>query len=61
MRDATIQDVFCTGSKLSLHTRSRQYGETMTVFHIPDANLRWQIMGAVQRGMGVLAFLRMTV
>ena len=61
MRDATIQDVFCTGSKLSLHTRSRQYGETMTVFHIPDANLRWQIMGAIQRGMGVLAFLRMTV
>jgi hypothetical protein len=61
MRDATIQDVFCTGAKLSLHTRSRQYGETMTVFHIPDANLRWQIMGAVQRGMGVLAFLRMTV
>ena len=61
MRDATIQDVFYTGSKLSLHTRSRQYGETMTVFHIPDANLRWQIMGAVQRGMGVLAFLRMTV
>jgi hypothetical protein len=61
MRDATIQDVFCTGSKLSLHTTSRQYGETMTVFHIPDANLRWHIMGAIQRGMGVLAFLRMAV
>ena len=61
MRDATIQDVFCTGPKLSLHTTSRQYGETMTVFHIPDANLRWHIMGAIQRGMGVLAFLRMAV
>lgn len=61
MRDATIQDVFCTGSKLSLHTMSRQYGETMTVFHIPDANLRWRIMGAIQRGMSVLAFLRTAV
>lgn len=61
MRDATIQDVFCTGSKLSLHTNSRQFGETMTVFHIPDARLRWHIMGAIHRGMGVLAFLRTAV
>jgi hypothetical protein len=61
MRDATIQDVFCTGSKLSLHTRSRQYGETMTVFHVPDPNLRWKIMGAIQRGMEVSSFLRTVV
>jgi hypothetical protein len=61
MRDATIQDVFCTGSKLSLHTKSTQYGETMTVFHIPDANLRWHVMGSIRRGMSVLSFLRMAV
>jgi len=61
MRDATIQDVFCTGCKLSLHTISRQYGETMTVFHIPDANLRWRIMGAIRRGMGVVSFLRTAI
>jgi hypothetical protein len=61
MRDATIQDVFCTGPKLSLHTKSAQYGETMTVFHIPDAGLRWQIMGAIRRGMGVHTFLRTAV
>jgi len=61
MRDATIHDVFCNGPKLSLHTVSRQYGETMSVFHIPDANLRWQIMGAIQRGMGVAAFLKTAV
>ena len=61
MRDATIQDVFCTGSKLSLHTRSRQFGETLTVFHIPDADLRWRIMGKITRGVNVLTFLRMAV
>jgi hypothetical protein len=33
----------------------------MTVFHIPDANLRWKIMGAIHRGMGVFAFLRTAV
>lgn len=61
MRDATVQDVFCTGSKLSLHTRSRQYGETMSVFHIPDADLRWRIMGTIKPGLSVLSFLRMAV
>jgi hypothetical protein len=61
MRDATLQDVFCTGSRLSLHTRSRLYGETMTVFHIPDADLRWRIMGRFKRGVSVLSFLRMPV
>ena len=61
MRDATIQDVFCTGSKLSLRTTSRQYGETMTVFHIPDVDLRWRIMGSITRGVSVFAFLRMAV
>lgn len=61
MRDATIQDVFCNGSRLSLHTKSRQYGETMSVFHIPDADLRWRIMGRIKPGVSVLAFLRMAV
>ncbi|HKX98509.1 MAG TPA: hypothetical protein VJL86_02225 [Steroidobacteraceae bacterium] len=61
MRDATIQDVFCSGAKLSLHTKSRQYGDTMTVFHIPSADLRWRIMGSIKPGVSVLVFLRMAV
>lgn len=61
MRDSTIQDVFCNGAKLSLHTTSKQYGETMTVFHVPDADLRWRIMGQAKRGVSVFSFLRLAV
>ena len=61
MRDATIEDAFCSGARLSLHTKSRQYGDTMTIFHIPDADLRWRILGKIKPGVSVLSFLRTAV
>lgn len=57
MRDATIHDVSCTGSKVSLHTRSIQYGDTLTVFNIPERNLRERVLSELRPGANVLKFL----
>jgi hypothetical protein len=57
MRDATIQDVSCTGNKVSLHTRSMQYGDTLSVFNIPERNLRERVLSAFRPGTSVLKIL----
>jgi hypothetical protein len=57
MRDATIQDVSCTGNKVSLHTRSMQYGDTLSVFHIPERSLRERVLSAFRPGASVLKIL----
>lgn len=57
MRDATIKDVSCSGNKVSLHTRSIQYGDTLSVFHIPEHNLRERVMSALRPGTSVLKIL----
>lgn len=57
MRDATIKDVTCRGAKVSLSTRSIQYGDTLSVFNIPEPGLRQRVLGALRPGGSVLAFL----
>lgn len=57
MRDATIQDISCSGNKVSLHTRSIQYGDTLSVFHIPERSLRERVMSAFRPGASVLKTL----
>ena len=57
MRDATIHDVSCTGNKVSLHTRSIQYGDTLTVFNIPERGLRERVVGAFRPGASVAKIL----
>lgn len=57
MRDATIHDVSCTGNKVSLHTRSIQYGDTLTIFNIPERQLRERVLIALRPGANVLKFL----
>ena len=61
MRDATIRDVSCTGNKVSLHTRSIQYGDTLTVFNIPERGLRERVLGAFRPGASVLKILETAV
>jgi len=53
MRDATVQDISCTGNKVSLHTRSIQYGDTLSVFNIPERNLRERVVSAMRPGASV--------
>ena len=57
MRDATIKDVSCHGAKVSLSTRSIQYGDTLSVFNIPEPALRERVLSALRPGASVLAFL----
>jgi hypothetical protein len=57
MRDATIKDAFCNGNKVSLYTRSIQYGDTLSVFNIPEPTLRERVLGALRPGISVLVFL----
>lgn len=57
MRNATIQDVSCSGNKVSLHTRSIQYGDTWSVFSIPERNLRERVLSALRPGSSVLKVL----
>ncbi len=57
MRDATIHDVSCTGNKVSLHTRSIQYGDTLTIFNIPERHLRERVVSALRPVANVLKFL----
>jgi len=57
MRDATIQDVSCTGNKVSLLTRSIQYGDTLSVFNIPERSLRERVLSAFRPGTSVLKIL----
>ena len=57
MRDATIHDVSCTGNKVSLHTRSIQYGDTLTIFNIPERQLRERVLSALRPGANVHKFL----
>jgi hypothetical protein len=57
MRDATIQDISCTGNKVSLHTRSMQYGDTLSTFNIPERNLRERVLTALRPGTSVQKIL----
>ncbi len=57
MRDATIKDVACHGSRISLSTRSILYGDTLTVFSIPEPVLRQRVLSAMRPGASVIAFL----
>ena len=57
MRDATIQDVSCSGNKVSLHTRSMQYGDTLSVFNIPERQLRERVLSALRPGASVAKVL----
>ena len=57
MSDATIQDVSCSGNKVSLHTRSLQYGDTLSVFNIPDRHLRERVLTALRPGSSVAKVL----
>lgn len=61
MRDATIHDVSCTGNKVSLHTRSIQYGDTLTIFNIPERHLRERVLSALRPGANVFKFLGTSV
>jgi hypothetical protein len=61
MRDATVLETFSIGSKVSLYTRSVQYGETLSVFHIPDGDLRARVLRALRPGSSVLSFLATAV
>lgn len=61
MRDATIHDISCTGNKVSLHTRSIQYGDTLSIFNIPEPNLRERVLSALRPGASVLKILGTTV
>ena len=53
MRDATIQSITCSGNKVSLHTRSIQYGDTFSVFNIPERSLRERVLSALRPGASV--------
>lgn len=61
MRDATIQNISCSGNKVSLYTRSIQYGDTLSVFNIPQRELRERVMGAMRPGTSVLKILGTSV
>jgi hypothetical protein len=61
MRNATIKDSFCVGNKFSLHTTSIQYGDTMSVFNIPERDLRERLWRAFQPGAKVLQVLETLV
>lgn len=61
MRDATIQDVSCTGNKVSLHTRSIQYGDTLSVFNIPERDLRERVLRGLRPGASVIKVLGIAV
>jgi hypothetical protein len=57
LRDATIKDVSCSGNKVSLHTRRIRYGDTLSVFNIPERNLRERVLIALRPGASVLKIL----
>jgi hypothetical protein len=57
MRDATIRNVFCSGSKVSLYTQSIQYGDTVSVFNIPERDIRERVIQALRPGSSVTKIL----
>jgi hypothetical protein len=57
MRDATVQNIFCSGSKVSVATRSIQYGDTLSVFNIPERDLRERVLRALRPGASVAKVL----
>jgi hypothetical protein len=61
MRDATIKNVFCSGSRVSLYTQSIQYGDTVSVFNIPERNIRERVMHALRPGSSVAKILETAV
>lgn len=61
MRDATIKNVFCSGSRVSLYTQSIQYGDTVSVFNIPERNIRERVMHALRPGSSVDKILETAV
>ena len=61
MRNARIKNRFSVGNKFSLHTTSIQCGDTMSVFNIPERDLRERLWSASQPGTKVLRFLETAV
>lgn len=57
MQFARIKDRFCEGNKFSLQTTSIQFGDTMSVFDIPEHGLRERVWRACQPGTEVLHLL----
>jgi hypothetical protein len=57
LRDATIKKVFCSGSRVSLYTQSTQYGDTVSVFNIPEREIRERVLDALRTGSSVSKFL----
>lgn len=61
MQNARIKNSFCVGNKFSLHTTSIQYGDTMSVFNIPERDLRERAWRAFQPGAKVFQVLETPV
>lgn len=50
MLDAQIVDIYCSGNEISVLTHSEKYGDTLSVFRIPDATVREGVIGALKPG-----------
>jgi hypothetical protein len=53
MDDARIMDVFCAGNEISMLTQSVRYGDTLSLFRVPDAALRERLLRALRPGEAV--------
>jgi hypothetical protein len=61
MRDAEIVDVFCSGNEISMLTHSAKFGDTLSIFRVPQGDLRERVLGALRPGLAVLTTLDATI
>jgi hypothetical protein len=61
MRDAFIMDIYCSGNEISMLTISARYGDTLSVFRVPDPTIRERVIGALRPGESVIAALDATI
>ena len=57
LRDATIKNVFCSGNKVALYTQSIRFGDTVSVFNIPEREIRERVIHAMRPGSSVSKIL----